>query len=122
MTNMILEMEKKFFKYDYMSNREWLEQTIHDDFIECGKSGRLFDKNETIRSLLSCKADREIKISQFDCNKIDHQSWIVHYVTYADSEKAFYRTSIWVGEKLQRLYFHQATELDIAAASKKYLG
>ncbi len=40
----ILTLEKNLFKLEYISNKEWLEKTIDDKFIECGKSGYLFIK------------------------------------------------------------------------------
>ena len=42
----LLSLEKDFFKLSYMSDKKWLSDIIHDDFIECGKSGDLFDKKE----------------------------------------------------------------------------
>ncbi len=108
----LLELEKSFFKHSCISDRAWLERTIHRDFIECGKSGMLFNKQDTIQSLLECKTDRKIEIYNFICRKFDDKSWIVHYITRTDQDQKYYRTSIWVGHKNMQLYFHQATILN----------
>lgn len=112
MKQLLLNLEKKLFQYSYISNRSWLENTIHTDFIECGKSGMLFDKQKTIQSLLQCKTDRDIIIYQFTCMNIDNNSWIVHYMTREQDETIYYRTSIWVKKDTMKLYFHQASKLE----------
>lgn len=108
----LLELEKSFFRHCCISDRDWLEQTIHNDFVECGKSGILFNKQDTIQSLLECKTDRNIDIYNFNCCKIDDKSWIVHYITIADNGRKYYRTSVWLKNKKLQLYFHQATSLN----------
>lgn len=107
----LLELEQAFFKKQYISDPEWLNATLHEDFTECGKSGILFGKKEVMESLLSCAADRDIVIYNFSCEQIDENSWMVHYITESEGEH-YYRTSIWSrGEQLQ-LRFHQATKLN----------
>lgn len=110
MGNDILVLEKSLFKYEYMSNREWLENVIHDNFVECGKSGRLFDKSETIDMLHSCKSDRKIEIYNYECKRIDDNTYLIHYITKSD-DKLIYRTSIWVMEERLKILFHQASSL-----------
>ncbi len=113
MYNEILSLEKKFFSYNYISDKNWLEQILHDDFIECGESGLLSDKQDTVMSLLQCKQDRKISIYNYDCCQIDRKSWIVHYVTLSAENKKYFRMSIWVDQDGLRLYYHQATLLNM---------
>lgn len=108
----LLELEKSFFKYECISNRTWLESTIHDDFTECGKSGMLFNKQDTIESLLECKEDRNIEIYNFNCRRLDNNCWLVNYITITDEGQKYYRTSVWAGNENLQLYFHQATLLN----------
>lgn len=110
MYDILLELEKCLFKLEYISDREWLERTLHDDFCECGKSGMLFNKEDTVESLLQCTCDRNIEICNFECINITDTSWIVHFITESDN-KRYYRTSVWVREENIKLLFHQATEL-----------
>ena len=57
MKEKILELEKSLFKHEYTSNKNYLENIIHVNFIECGKSGLLYDNEITIDSLLECQTD-----------------------------------------------------------------
>lgn len=108
----LLRLEKDFFKLSCISDRNWLENIIHDSFTECGKSGLLFDKQQTVQDLLNCTADRNIDIYNFECSAVDEKTWIVHYITCSDGRQ-YYRTSLWVMEDTLRLYFHQASELNM---------
>lgn len=107
----LLSLEKDFFKLSCISSREWLDAVLHDDFSEVGKSGILFDKEETMEGLLSCKSDRDIVIYNFCCEEIGENSWMVHYVTESE-DGLIYRTSIWSKETRMQLRFHQATKLN----------
>lgn len=60
----LLNLEKDFFRIACISNREWLACTLHDDFVEGGKSGQLSNKEEVIDGLLTRKEDRIILQNQ----------------------------------------------------------
>lgn len=36
MEKILLELEQSFFKYKYISDRQWLSDILHPDFSECG--------------------------------------------------------------------------------------
>ncbi len=110
MYDTLLTLEKDFFNLQYISDREWLDKILHDDFRECGRSGKLFDKFDTMEELLQCDSDRDIVICGFECVEINSNSWLVHYITEIEG-KQYYRTSVWVREPDMKLFFHQATEL-----------
>lgn len=105
----LLTMEKNFFKFQFISDKNWLNSVLHTDFKECGQSGKLSDKITTIDGLLSCSGDRDIEIYNFDCTPLGHGCWMVHYITKSSENMLFYRTSIWVNEEHLKLIFHQAT-------------
>ena len=102
-------MEKKFFKFQYISDKKWLDSVLHNDFRECGQSGMLFDKMTTIEGLLSCSGDRNIEIYNFECTPLGLNCWMVHYFTKSREKMLFYRTSIWVKDAHLKLMFHQAS-------------
>ncbi|MCI9625850.1 MAG: nuclear transport factor 2 family protein [Clostridia bacterium] len=114
MNKTILTLEKKFFELRYIADREWLDTILHDRFRECGKSGQVFDKAETMESLLSCQTNRDITIYNFECESIQESVWLVHYIT-KDGHKKYYRTSVWYREtgNQMKLLFHQATLLNM---------
>lgn len=102
----ILELEKSLFKYDYMSNKEYLNNIIADNYKELGKSGILFNKDDVVNYLLSQQRDRDIEIYNFSGEELMPDLWLVHYITLSDNKK-IYRTSIW---KHNKIIFHQASE------------
>ena len=102
-----------------MSNSEWLNKIIHDNFQECGKSGYLFNKNGTVNFLLECEEDRKIDIYNFRCEKIDDNTWIVNYITTVNKDK-YFRTSIWVMDNNLKLLFHQASKLNFEVELIKF--
>jgi hypothetical protein len=102
----ILELEKSLFKYDYMSNKEYLNNIIADNYKELGKSGILFYKDDVVNYLLSQQRDRDIEMYNFSGEELMTDLWIVHYITLSDNKK-IYRTSIW---KHNKIIFHQASE------------
>lgn len=106
----LLDLEKDFFRIECISSKEWLASTLHDDFMECGKSGFLSNKEEVMEGLLACKEDRNIRINNFSCERIEENCWLVHYITESEDE-LFFRTSIWVGQQQLQMRFHQATKL-----------
>ncbi|MBQ8043975.1 MAG: nuclear transport factor 2 family protein [Clostridia bacterium] len=111
--NEILFLEKSLFKHEYISNGKWLENTIHDKFAECGKSGLLYNKKGIVKFLLSCSQDRDITICNFECEKVDDNTWLVHYITKSNNGELYYRTSIWVKDNNLKLLYHQATKLNV---------
>ena len=103
----ILELEKSLFKYEYMSNKEYLDNIIDDNYKELGKSGLLFNKQNVINHLLNQQVDRDITIYNFSGEEISTGLFLVHYITLNNDIK-IYRTSIWRNNKI---LFHQASLL-----------
>ena len=111
MKTKILELEKSLFKLEYTSDENYLNKILHDNFLECGKSGFLFNKEITVKELLECTEDRNITIYNFTCEQIDNNTYLIHYVTISNNKK-YYRTSIWKEENNLKLIYHQATEFN----------
>lgn len=111
MKDKILKLEKCFFKKEYMSNIAWMQEVIDDKFIECGKSGKFFNKEQTINDLSKLESDRLIDIYNYDCQKVGDNIYLVHYVTKTDDGQNVFRTSLWVDKDGLKLYFHQASLL-----------
>lgn len=111
MKNKILELEKNFFKKEYMSDIYWMNKTISDGFVECGKSGKFFYKKDTIEELSKLSEDRKIDIYNYEFIELSKDVFIVHYITKSNDDKQVYRTSIWVNNNGLKLTFHQASVL-----------
>ena len=110
MDKQILELEKSLFKYEYMSDVNYLEKIIDESYEELGKSGKMIYKSDVIKELSCLNSDRDITIYNFTCTEISKDLWMVHYITKSENKK-IYRTSIWkkVNEQIC-LVFHQASE------------
>ena len=67
MKNKILELEKSLFKYEYMTDIAYLNEIIDDQYIEVGKSGKQFNKEDVIKELSILKEDRKISIYNYTC-------------------------------------------------------
>ena len=110
MEKTILELEKSLFKYEYMSDKEYLKDIIDDRYEELGKSGKKFYKCDVIDELNSLKTDRNIAIYNYTCEEICKSLWLVHYITLNNDIK-IYRTSIWKRTKnITKIIFHQASQ------------
>lgn len=110
MYNTLFELENKFFKLKYISDENYLDKLLHKDFTECGRSGQLFNRTDTITALLSCTEDRNIELQDFSYRTVNNSCWLVNYTTEHDG-KRYYRTSVWVMDGHMQLIFHQATQL-----------
>ena len=109
MKTKILELEKSLFKLEYTSDENYLNKILHDNFLECGKSGFLFNKEITVKELLECTEDRNITIYNYNCRKISTNIFLVNYITKNNNDNIF-RTSIWKKENNKfKIIFHQAS-------------
>ena len=111
MKNKLYQLEQAFLNPSSQPNQDWLNRTIHDDFTEIGKSGKIYSKQEVISAFTAQKNGKITEILGFDCRQIDLQTWLVHYQT-RHSGLLVYRTSIWLEKEARpQIYHHQATPL-----------
>lgn len=111
----LLALEKRFFRKEICADRERLSAALHDRFMECGKSGLLTGKAETVDSLSAAPHDRAIAVYNFTCERLGRGCWIAHYITASDGG-LFFRTSIWKKDTDWQLYFHQVSPLHCETA------
>ena len=109
MNKEILKLEKSLFKYEYMTDIEYLNKVIEDGYIEVGKSGKKFNKKDIIDELSVLKDDRKISMYNFTCDKLEESIYLVHYITKSGNDN-IYRTSIWKKQNNNiKIIFHQAS-------------
>ena len=111
----ILEYEMDFFNKKLCGDIENLNNRIHHEFKEFGKSGQVFDKDSIIKHLNNLDIDKNIEIISFEINKVMEDIIIAHYISYEkDIEIKALRNSIWKKESSNwKLYFHQGTRTEI---------
>ncbi len=112
-----LGLEKDFFKLEIMKNKELLSERLDDDYLECGKSGRLFTKEDVIRDLGAMTEDRPIKIYNFSARELDEEYWLIRYITLSGEDQIF-RASLWSVQG--RMIYHQASKLTEPVELKEY--
>lgn len=112
---LILGYEMDFFKKAFCDDIQNLENRIHDDFMEFGNSGKVYDKNSIIHFLNHLSTDRDIKIQNFVLKYIKDDILMANYISNAkETETKALRTSIWIKENADwKLYFHQGTSTEL---------
>lgn len=110
----ILKYENEFFIKRFCDDIQNLNDRIHDEFIEFGKSGQVFDKDSIVEYLNNLDTDRDIEILSFKIKNIKEDLIIANYVSYEkEIEIKALRTSIWKKESSDwKLYFHQGTVVE----------
>jgi uncharacterized protein (DUF952 family) len=94
-------------------NREWMERMLHPEFSEVGRSGRTYNREET---LAVTATDLDVIVPDgYDLTLIDEDVALVRYVTRErvdHVDRRAHRTSLWVNtNEGWRLRFHQGTPI-----------
>ncbi len=107
----LLEYERDFFRLEFCRSRKRLEERISLDFVEFGKSGCVYGREETIVALLELKQPRPIEIERFALAELGPDAVLARYRTIDRRDgTAALRASIWRREGEDwRLLFHQGT-------------
>ncbi|MGS3836661.1 DUF4440 domain-containing protein [Staphylococcus pseudintermedius] len=112
MIDILIERESKLFSYEFCNNIEHINDILHQDFMEYGTSGRIYNKQQCINFLKDLKTDRNIEIHHASYRELSDNSWILNYISKDnDNNIVSNRTSIWIKEENTiQLLFYQGTE------------
>ena len=100
----ILELEKSLLRHDVRTSREKLGSLLANDFIEYGTSGRIYDKESTLKDLPSA-LQTDFLVTDFTVRELSPHVAIVNYKTEksVEGQKIIsLRTSIWKETKGQK--------------------
>lgn len=105
-------LERRLLEPRTRSSRQSLDELIDDDFIEIGRSGRVWTKREILASLPQ-ERNLEIEIDHVQSRRIGENVILVTYrsrrVGVAQTADAL-RSSIWQRQdETWRVVFHQGT-------------
>ncbi len=112
-----LHLETSLHKKEVRNSREHVDALIADDFVEFGKSGGVFHKQDTLDGLESEQCDLQVDVSDFDAKELASTVTLVTYMaSMLDSDKktivSTRRSSIWVERNGKwQMVFHQGTKL-----------
>ena len=114
MKNLILQYEKDFFRLEFCKNRKNLESRLSKDFLEYGKSGSVYNRDDSISRLMKLPKDNLIEIIQFELNTLSDSVLLARYISHHKENNSYARrTSIWkIEDNEWKLYFHQGTSCD----------
>lgn len=75
----LLQYERRLLDPTFCAERHRLEQVIASGFMEYGQSGRIYDRESMIRSLIHSEK-REIEILNFQMECVSSHTAVVHYI------------------------------------------
>jgi hypothetical protein len=110
---LLLQYETNLMDPEFCRDRDGLSSLLSADFTEYGRSGRIYDRDTTIRILMNAGC-RDIKIRGFSVKCLSRDAAEVHYIASEKGEATLksLRTSIWIKEDGRwKLRFHQGTEI-----------
>jgi len=109
----LIDLEQKLQDTEFRRSKEFLENTLHDEFVEIGATGRQYNKQETIKNI-NQPTRLDYKASDFRTSPLSDEIVLLTYklVTLDDSVEiqASLRSSIWkFGNNNWQIIFHQGT-------------
>lgn len=118
---LLRELEERLLASDVRSSREDLSDLLADDFVEFGRSGRVYDRRQAIEAL-SAEIDRNASIERTASDfRISLLAQGVALLTYRSTRRSAagesvahsLRSSIWkLADGRWRMVFHQGTPAD----------
>src|SRR5690349_25111573 len=103
------DLEERLLHPSVRASADEVATLLADEFIEFGSSGRIYDKQQTIRLLQQEQGDAQLTMAEFSARKL---SVDVVLVTYRVVESQTIRSSIWsFQEGRWRMVFHQGTKI-----------
>jgi hypothetical protein len=103
------DLEERLLHPSVRASADEVARLLADEFIEFGSSGRIYDKQQTVRLLQQEQGDSQLTMADFSARKLSAD---VVLVTYRVVESQTIRSSIWsFQEGRWRMVFHQGTKI-----------
>ncbi len=88
-----------------------VRELLHDDFIEFGSTGRVYNK-EILVEMLRTERPSTVSIRDFTVRQLASDTALVTYRTVGQSGHEARRSSVWVHQDgVWRMVFHQGTRI-----------
>jgi len=116
-SNLFYDLETSLHKKGVRNSREQVDSLIADDFMEFGKSGGVYHKQDTLDGLDGKQFDLQVEVTEFSTRELSPDVVLVTYkATMIDnddvSQVATNRSSIWVfRDNRWQISFHQGTKV-----------
>jgi hypothetical protein len=107
----VIELEKSLLDYETRSDLAKLRKLLHDDFVEFGSSGKVYNKQEILDSLpYEQKQSKLLEIKSVETRKLSDSCILLTYKLFSNAKLHSTRSSIWLYNLCQwQLLFHQGT-------------
>ena len=108
---MLRNQEMELLDPEVRSDPVRVRELLHDDFVEFGSTGRVYDKPQLLE-MLEGEAHAEVTISEFAVRQLSVDTALVTYRTVGQAGHEARRSSIWIHEDgAWRMVFHQGTRI-----------
>lgn len=107
----LVTLELKLQQEDVRSDKKQLAQLVHDNYLEFGRSGKVWKKADLLVSDQKIP-QLHIQSSEFSVQKVGERSYLVSYLTTEqETGKQTNRRSLWVKEEnAWQLLFHEGND------------
>jgi hypothetical protein len=111
------DLETRLHKKEVRNSREQVGTLLADDFMEFGKSGRVYHKQDTLDGLEREQIDLEIEVADFNTKELATEVVLVTYTaqmldTDNMTKVSTNRSSIWIRrDDRWQMVFHQGTKI-----------
>lgn len=110
------ELEESLWITKSRFDKEHMEQTLANDFFEFGRSGRIYERDDTINGARPQEINAKIPLRNFRVRLITPEVALVTYISevmYEELEVGN-RSSLWLKTQAGwRLKFHQGTKVGV---------
>ncbi|GLW37429.1 DUF4440 domain-containing protein [Pectobacterium actinidiae] len=117
--SLIVHYERQLHCQATRSQKTIIDQLLHRDFFEIGRSGMRYDKQQVIDALISETVEQQIQADNFELSVVDEKSVLLTYLSYRADENNIvsktWRTSLWIKNADSQnpadwqMRFHQGT-------------
>lgn len=108
----VIKLEKSLLDPENRKNIILLDQLLHDDLLEIGSSGRIYNKSDVI-SRLPVSENKKIEAFDFTYTELSETVLLLKFKTAdpdTQSQQIVFRSSIWkYSENHWKMIFHQGT-------------
>jgi len=107
--DIVMELERLLLEPATRSDLSKLETLLHDEFIEFGSSGKIYNKRDVLDSLPN-ETPKKLVIESINTKQLSDSCVLLTYKLISDYKLHSTRSSIWVYNSCQwQLIFHQGT-------------
>lgn len=111
----LVKLEEGMWRVETRCNEQWLKNRLHPDFVEVGRSGRVYHYNDMF-PITVAEINCDVPLSNMNMTTISSESVMLTYdskQTFDGNTVAAHRSSIWVTDGASwQMRYHQGTPFE----------